>query len=119
VDPLSLVVAALLATTPVTVTEDDLTLPAGCRPSQAVRALQHHVGPAVHFDEVIVGYANGLGQLEFSASAAGTLAHGKGAMDCATGQIVAFGLGYGSERDARLCPPARTHATVACVRHWA
>jgi hypothetical protein len=30
---------------------------------------------------------------------------------------VAFGIGPEDEPTASLCPPARTHATVACVRH--
>ena len=95
-----------------------LTLPQGCRPAQA---LQAHLGTdRVHFDEVIVGYANSLGQLEFSATVNGRRAHGKGALDCPTPRIVAFGLGTETGTVAKLCPPPprRTHAIVACVRHW-
>jgi hypothetical protein len=118
VDPLTVLLTALLATQPVVVHDGDAN-PHGCHPEQAVHALRHHLGPAVRFDEVIVGYANGLGQLEFSATVAGVEAHGKGAMQCDTQAIVAFGLGpAGGLRVARLCPPARAHAMVACARDW-
>ena len=117
-DPVTFLLTALLTGAPV-VTEDDLTLPDGCRPAQAAQTVQAFVGPAVHFDEVIVGYANSVGQLEFSATINGRRAHGKGAMDCAARSVVAFGIGPEDDHPtARLCPPARTHATVACVRHW-
>ena len=116
-DPFALLLSALLAG-PVVVTGDDPGLPDGCRPAQAVQALRAHVGPAIRFDEVIVGYANGLGQIEMSATVAGLRAHGKGAIDCHTRSVVAFGIGPEPEPVARLCPQARTHATVACVRHW-
>ena len=119
-DPLTLLVTALLATTPV-VTDDDTTLPQGCRPAQAAQALQAHLATSkVHVDELIVGHGNGLGQIEFAATVQGRRAHGKGALDCATRRVVALGLGPETERLATLCPapPRPTHATVACVRHW-
>jgi hypothetical protein len=120
-DPIALLLTALLAS-PVVVTEDDPTLPDGCRPAQVAQVLNGHFGtPAVQLDEVIVGYANGLGQIEFAATVAGRRVHGKGAIDCAARSVVAFGFGPESERHAPLCrprPERRTHATVACVRHW-
>jgi hypothetical protein len=121
-DPVALLLTALLAASPVAVTEDDLTLPDGCRPAQATQVLNGHFGtPAVRLDEVIVGYANGLGQIEFAATVAGGRVHGKGAIDCAARSIVALGFGREAERHAPLCRPSperRTHATLACVRHW-
>jgi hypothetical protein len=121
VDPLTLLLATLLATTPVIVTDDDTTLPDGCPPAQVAQTLQARFGtPAVHVDEVIVGHANGLGQIEFSVTVAGRRAHGKGALDCPARSIVAFGMGPEPGRIGRLCPlpPRRTRATVACVRRW-
>jgi hypothetical protein len=121
VDPLTLLLTVVLTTTPVVVTEDDTTLPDGCRPAQVAQTLQARFGtPAVHVDEVIVGHANGLGQIEFSATVAGQRAHGKGAVDCPSRSIVAFGMGPEPGPIGALCPPPprRTHATVACVRHW-
>jgi hypothetical protein len=121
-DPVALLLATLLAS-PVAVTEDDVTLPDGCRPAQVTQVLNDHFGThAVHVDEVIVGYSNGLGQIEFAATVAGRRAHGKGAVDCPTRSIVAFGFGPQPGRVAPLCrprPPRRTHATLACVRQWA
>ena len=118
-DPLTLLLTALLAG-PVVVTEDDATLPDGCRPAQVAQRLHAQVGNAVRLDEVIVGYGNGLGQVELDGRAAGSRVHGKGALDCASGAIVAFGFGPVEGRIAPLCPPPprRTHAIVACVRHW-
>lgn len=120
-DPIALLLATLLASVPVVVTEDDTMLPDGCRPAQAAQVLTTHLGTTgVHLDEVIVGYANGLGQIEFAATVGGRRAHGKGAIDCPARSVVAFGLGPESEPVSPLCgrPPRRTHATVACVRHW-
>ena len=120
-DPVTFLLAALLSTSSVVVTEDDLTLPDGCRPAQVTQVLNGHFGTrAVHLDEVIVGYANGLGQIEFAATVAGRRAHGKGAIDCEARSIVAFGFGPETGRLTPLCrprPPHRTHATPACVRH--
>jgi hypothetical protein len=119
VDPITLLLTALLAG-PVVVTEDDPTLPQGCHPAQVAQRLHAQVN-AVHLNEMIVGYGNGLGQVELDGRAAGSRVHGKGALDCATGAIVAIGFGPEEGRIARLCPPPpkpRTHATVACVRHW-
>jgi hypothetical protein len=119
--PAAVLLVTLLATAPVVVTDDDTTLPDGCRPAQVAETLHARFGtPAVHVDEVIVGHANGLGQIEFSATVAGRRAHGKGALDCPARSIVAFGMGPEPGRIGPLCPPPprRTRATIACARHW-
>jgi hypothetical protein len=59
---------------------------------------------------VIVGFANGLGQIEFRAS---DRLVGKGAIACETRKVVAIGLGAEHERMAPLCAGGR-----ACARHW-
>ena len=67
-------------------------------------------GRPLRLTAVIVGFGNGLGQIEFRA--AGRLV-GTGAVDCETRRIVAIGLGAEHERMAPLCDGRR-----ACARHW-
>ena len=68
--------------------------------------------------EVIVGYANGLGQFEFRLG--GNLV-GKGAIDCEERRIVAWGAGASQELSAPPLyerPAYARDAVLACVRHW-
>jgi hypothetical protein len=95
------------------VTEDDPSLPAGCRPAEVARVV---MARDPRLTEVIVGYANGLGQIEFRL---GRGVVGKGAVDCEERRIVAWGAGASDEQLAPLCrPAAATGAVLACVRHW-
>jgi hypothetical protein len=111
--------APVAAGTNVVVTEDDHSLPRGCRPAEVAVLLEQLFGALNRGDRqaaaalvidremlallsrpahgrtlrlraVIVGFANGLGQIEFRA--AGRL-EGKGAVDCKTRRLVAVGLG--------------------------
>jgi hypothetical protein len=131
---------------PTTVADDDPTLPRGCRPAEVARLLHmlfdalnrgdDRAAAALVLDRemldvvergaggrrltlraVIVGYANGLGQIEFSA--AGRL-HGKGAVQCESRRLVAVGLGFERARLAPLCGGRRGAggAAVACTRNW-
>jgi hypothetical protein len=106
--------AALPAPAGVVVTEDDPSLPPGCRPADVAR-LARARDPRL--TEVIVGYANGLGQIEFRL---GGRRRGKGVVDCEERRIVAWGAGPSSgEPVVPLCRPAGGTAAVrACVRHW-
>jgi hypothetical protein len=109
--------AGLLAAVPtpggVLVTEDDPSLPRGCRPAEVARLV---MAREPRLTEIIVGYANGLGQIEFRV---GRGVAGKGAVDCAEGRIVALGAGATHAELAPLCrPAAATGAVLACVRHW-
>ena len=108
--------AGLLAAVPapgVLVTEDDPSLPSGCRPAEVARVV---MAREPRLTEVIVGYANGLGQIEIRL---GPGVSGKGAVDCEEGRIVVLGAGATHEQLAPLCrPPAATAAVLACVRHW-
>ena len=130
----------------VAVTEDDPSLPRGCRPAEVAGLLRglfdalnrgdrsaaaalvidpemlaqlerSAAGHPLRLRAVIVGLGNGLGQIEFRA--AGRLI-GKGAVDCGTRKIVAIGLGRERIRMAPLCDraPRAAGASVACVRHW-
>jgi hypothetical protein len=130
----------------VVVTEDDPSLPRGCRPAEvagllrglfdalnrgdrataAARLIDPEMlaqlersadGHPLRLRAVIVGLGNGLGQIEFRA--AGRLI-GKGAVDCQTRKLVAIGLGRERTRMAPLCDraPGAAGASVACVRHW-
>ena len=130
----------------VVVTEDDPSLPRGCGPAEvaalltelfdaisrgdrpAARALlvdpamierlERPVAGPLRLSAVIVGYANGLGQIEFRA-APGRLI-GKGAVQCEEGRFAAVGLGaeHSGIRMAPLCGRRPGHAVVACVRDW-
>jgi hypothetical protein len=114
----------------IVVTEDDLKLPAGCRPGQVARLVADAVdaGNRGHFErfrlaELIVGYANGLGQIEYKLT---PLAEGKGAVDCKRGEIVVWTGARPRRAPAGqavgpLCPrpdPPALDSAVACVRHW-
>ena len=131
----------------IVVTEDDRSLPRGCRPAEvagllrglfdalnrgdraaaaAARVIDPEMlaqlersadGHPLRLRAVIVGLGNGLGQIEFRA--AGRLI-GKGAVDCQTRKLVAIGLGRERIRMAPLCDraPGAAGASVACVRHW-
>ena len=110
-------VAGLFAAVPapagVLVTEDDPSLPRGCRPAEVARVV---MARDARLTEVIVGYANGLGQIEVRL---GRGVVGKGAVDCEERRIVAFGTGATHVQLAPLChPAAATGAVLACVRHW-
>jgi hypothetical protein len=120
-------------------TEAQRSLPGGCRPAEVARLLdqlfdalnrndrraaaalvidremlarlaQPAAGRPLRLRAVIVGFANGLGQIEFRA--VGRLV-GKGALDCETRRFVAIGLGAEHERMAPLCG-----GRLACARHW-
>lgn len=115
---LQAIVAGLLAAAPgptVVVTEDDPSLPSGCRPAEVARMLvARHPG----LTEVIVGYANGLGQIEFRSEGNGI---GKGAIDCERRRFVALGAGASHIRHMPpVCdrPAHAAGAVLACVRHW-
>jgi hypothetical protein len=61
---LQALLAPLIAAAPgpaVVVTDHDASLPSGCRPAEVARVL---IARDPRLTEVIVGYANGLGQLE-------------------------------------------------------
>ena len=93
--------------------EDDPSLPSGCRPAQVAHVV---MARDPRLTEVIVGYANGLGHIEFRLG--GRLA-GKDAVDCEEGRIVAWGAGATHEGLAPLCRhAAATTSVLACVRHW-
>ena len=115
------------------------SLPSGCRPAEVARLLDElfdalnrghreaaaallvdrellvllerpATGRPLRLQSVIVGFANGLGQIEFRAD--GRLV-GKGAVDCETRKLVAVGLGAHHVRMAPLCGGRR-----GCARHW-
>ena len=115
---LQALLAGLIAAAPgpaVVVTDHDASLPNGCRPAEVARVL---IARDPRLTEVIVGYANGLGQLEFRLG--GNLV-GKGAIDCEERRIVAWGSGASHERRvAPLCrrPAYASGAVLGCVRHW-
>jgi hypothetical protein len=85
--------------------------------------------------EVAVGFANGLGHIEFRVDRRAddlrglgvttTIAHGKGALRCGDGRIVVWSMGmHAGRRDPHagfeICPPppTRVRAIVACARRW-
>jgi len=123
----------------VAATDDDTSLPPGCRPAEVAQLLDDlfdalnrrdddaaaalvadrellallerpAAGRPLRLVAVIVGFANGLGQIEFRAA---NRLVGKGAIDCETRKVVAIGLGAEHERMAPLCAGRR-----ACARHW-
>jgi hypothetical protein len=75
-------------------------------------------GGPLQLRAVIVGYAHGLGQIEFRA-APGRLI-GKGAVQCEERRFAAVGLGaeHPGIRMAPLCGRPPGQAVLACVRHW-
>jgi hypothetical protein len=98
-------------------------------------ARRHRHGERLRLVELAVGYANGLGQIEYRLERragdlrrlgiTGTTALGKGAVDCEAGRIVVWSMGMPPGRgdafiDADICPPprARRAAIVACARRW-
>ena len=88
-----------------------LVLPADGDPVLVVPLLERPAaGRPLRLVAVIVGFANGLGQIEFRGS---DRLVGKGAIDCETRKVVAIGLGAEHERMAPLCAGRR-----ACARHW-
>jgi hypothetical protein len=140
-------VGAARETRGVVVIEDDRSLPRGCGPAEvaallselfdavnrgdgpAARALvvdpamierleRPAAGRSIRLRAVIVGYANGLGQIEFRA-APGRLI-GKGAVQCEVRRFAAVGLGaeHSPIRMAPLCGRRPGHAVLACVRDW-
>lgn len=137
-------VSAPVAGQRVLVTQDDRSLPRGCRPAAiagllgelfdalnrgdraAARALvidremlalleQPAAGRPLRLRAVIVGFAHGLGQIEFRA--AGGLI-GKGAVDCDARRFMAVGVGAEHARMAPLCGRRTSAVVLACVRHW-
>lgn len=83
--------------------------------------------------ELTVGFGHGFGQIEFRLDRRAddlprlgivtTTAHGKGGVDCSTGQVVVWSMGMHAGRrdphaDFEICPrPTRlTAAIVACAR---
>jgi hypothetical protein len=86
-------------------------------------ARRHRHGERLRLREVVVGYANSKGQIEFRLDRRAddittTRAAGKGAIDCDRGRIIVWSVGVAP--GGRICPrPARrTGEPVACVRHW-
>jgi hypothetical protein len=93
-----------------------------CRPAQAARLLQRHVAAqvperaGVRLTEIRVENANGLGQVQFHLTRRGRAgvvpAEGKGAVDCDTLRVVAFGMSGGLPPGERTGPLCRRDATV-------
>jgi hypothetical protein len=105
------------------------------RHSELVRYFigRHRIGERMRLLEVAVGFANGLGHLDFRVERRAddlrgfgirtNIAYGNGAMRCEDGKIVAWGMGMpaGPNPPAfRICPrpPFRVAAIVACARRW-
>jgi hypothetical protein len=96
-------------------------------------ARRHEHGERMRLLELAVGFANGLGQIEFRVErraddlrrlgVVGRVAHGKGAVNCSTRQVVVWSMGMATRRqpDFVVCPrrrAAREDAVVACARRW-
>jgi hypothetical protein len=95
---------------------------------------RHEHGERMRLREVAVGFANGLGHIELQVErraddlralgVVGSLAHGKGAVNCSTRQVVVWSMGMPTRRHpppAGVCPrpaAARDAAVVACARRW-
>jgi hypothetical protein len=91
---------------------------------------RHEHGERMRLLELAVGFANGLGHIEFRVErraddlrrlgVVGTVAHGKGAVNCFTRQIVVWSMGMPIRRvpDYVICRPPRDAAVVACARRW-
>lgn len=129
----------------IVVTEDDPSLPRGCGPAEvaarleelfevahrgdweAVRAMLVDPGMVesveasakpsrLRLRAVIVGYANGLGQIELEVVGR---RYGKGALQCETGKFAAIGVGADPHPGfAPVCGGEPRGAVLACVRHW-
>jgi hypothetical protein len=96
-------------------------------------ARRHEHGERMRLLELAVGFANGLGHIEFQVDrraddlrrlgVVGTVAHGKGAVDCSTRQVVVWSMGMPTRREpyfvvCRRPAAARDAPTVACARSW-
>jgi hypothetical protein len=93
-------------------------------------AARHRQHERLRLRELVVGYASGLGHVEYrlsrraddvGTSPASSRVTGKGAVDCASGRIVVWSMAtpsHPSPAHARpLCPNrGRSRAAVACVR---
>ena len=129
----------------IVVTEDDPSLPRGCRPAEVAARLQElfelaHRGDweavramlvdpgmvesveasakpsRLRLRAVIVGYANGLGQIELEVVGR---RYGKGAVRCGTGKFAAIGVSADAHPGfAPVCGGEPRGAVLACVRHW-
>jgi hypothetical protein len=107
------------------------------RQSELVRYFigRHRHGERMRLLEVTVGFANGLGHIEFRVERRAddlrglgirtNVAYGKGALRCADGKIIAWSMGMPAGRrdpyaDHEICPRpiARVTAIVACARRW-
>jgi hypothetical protein len=97
-------------------------------------ARRHEHGERMRLLELAVGFANGLGHIEFRVDrraddlrrlgVVGTVAHGKGAVNCTTREVVVWSMGMPTDRrvpDFVICGPRRASrdaAVVACARRW-
>jgi hypothetical protein len=96
---------------------------------------RHRHGERLRLLEIAVGFANGLGHIEFridrraddlrSLGVRTNVAFGKGAVRCEDGRIVVWSMGmHAGRRDPHagfeICPPppTRAAAVVACARRW-
>lgn len=96
---------------------------------------RHGRGERLRLLEVAIGFANGLGHIEFRLDRRAddlrrlgvttTIAHGKGALRCGDGKIVVWSMGMlAGRRDPHagfeICPqpPTRVAAVIACARRW-
>ena len=105
------------------------------RQSELVRYFvgRHGHGERLRLLEIAVGFANGLGHIEFRIERRAddlrrlgvrtNVAFGKGAMRCGDGRIVVWSMGmHAGRRDPhanfQICPPppTRVSAIVACAR---
>ena len=94
---------------------------------------RHRHGERLRLLEIAVGFANGLGHVEFRIERRAddlrrlgvrtNVAFGKGAMRCGDGRIVVWSMGmHAGRRDPhanfQICPPppTRVSAIVACAR---
>jgi hypothetical protein len=96
-------------------------------------ARRHARGERLRLLELAVAFGNGFGQIEFQLvrraddlrrlGVLTRIAHGKGGVDCSTGQAVVWSMGmHAGRRDPHagfeICPqpPRPTAAIVACAR---
>jgi hypothetical protein len=96
---------------------------------------RHRRGERMRLLEVAIGFANGLGHIEFRIDRRAddlrrlgittTIAYGKGALRCEDGRIVAWSMGMAAGRGDphdgfEICPPppTRVAAVIACARRW-
>lgn len=96
-------------------------------------AARHRRHERLQLREVIVGYANALGQIEYKLTRRAddlrrrgittSGVEGKGAVDCERRRVVVWSMGMVSRdtETGRLCPrpaTAEKQAAVACSRRW-